>query len=99
MAGDRQEMLDRFYWRHGPCCAGCDWWRSISAMTGECTAAAPVSSAERLAVVGIEGCSLPPACGHPLTPRDHHCGSFRDEFDWTALPLPYRKRIGAPVTA
>lgn len=25
-------------------------------------------------------------------------GPFKAEFDWTTLPLPYRKRIGAPVS-
>lgn len=92
-----QETLDAFYFRNGPCCAGCDWWQSISSMTGECTRSAPVSSAERLAMIGITGTSLAPSVGHPYTLRDHTCGDFKDEFDWSSLSLGYRKRVGAPV--
>lgn len=93
---ERQESTDAFYMRHGPCCAGCDHWRSYSALVGECTQTPPkFTSAERLAMIGIERCSLPPdSAGHAMTMRDHFCGSFKDEFDWTTLPLPYRVRIG-----
>jgi hypothetical protein len=35
--------------------------------------------------------------GHVVTKRGHHCGEFKDDFDWTTLPLPYRKRVGAPA--
>lgn len=93
----RQEAADRFYFKHGPCCAGCDWWRSISAGAGDCTKAAPVSGTQRAAMLGIESCSLPIGAGHPITSRSHHCGDFKDEFDWKQLPLGYRKRVGAPV--
>lgn len=91
-----QESIDRFYFRHGPCCAGCDWWRSLSSLVGDCTKAAPVDSATRWAMLGIEGCSLEPSVGHIVTARDHVCGDFKDEFDWSSLPLPYRARIGDP---
>ena len=95
---DRQEFLDRFYFRHGPCCAGCDHWRSLSSQIGECRRTAPrLSSDDRLALLGIEKCSRSFGAGHMLTDKDHHCGEFKDEFDWSTLPLPYRKRVGAPV--
>ena len=92
----RQEALDRFYFKRGRCCAGCDWWRSLSVLVGECTRSPPVSDDERWAMMGIESCSLPPGSGHVVTRREHACGEFKDEFDWTSLPLPYRKRVGAP---
>lgn len=97
MLAERQEQLDRFYFRHGKCCAGCDWWRSISVGIGECTRAAPVSGGERLATLEIDWSSMPVGAGHPFTKRGHVCGEFKDEFDWSTLPLPYRKRVGAPV--
>lgn len=92
-----QEAIDSFYFRHGPCCAGCDWWRHFNSSVGECSRSAPVPGRERADMLGIYGASLPVPAGHILTARDHHCGDFRDEFDWSSLPLPYRKRIGAPV--
>ena len=97
MMADRQEFLDSFYFAHGPCCAGCDWWHSWSSLVGECARSAPVSSAERFAMIGITWHTLPPSTGHAITRRDHHCGEFKDEFDWRSLPLPYRKRVGAPA--
>ena len=93
----RQEFLDAFYFKHGPCCAGCDFWRSMSSYAGECTRSAPVSDSERWAMLGITSCSLNAGAGHVVTVRDHHCGDFRDDFDWASLPLAYRKRIGAPT--
>jgi hypothetical protein len=93
----RQEILDRFYWEHGHCCAGCDWWRSISALVGDCTKSAPVSSEERSSMLGIYPSWPPIPAGHVVTPREHTCGDFKDNFDWSSLPLPYRKRIGAPI--
>jgi len=95
---DRQEFLDRFYFQNGPCCAGCDWWRSMSSLTGECTKAAIVPGKERMDALGISWTSQRVTSGHPITDRSYKCGQFKDEFDWTTLPLPYRKRIGAPVT-
>jgi hypothetical protein len=98
-ADARQEFLDRFYFQHGPCCAGCDWWSSISSRAGDCTKSAPVDAATRWAMVGITWCSAPLDPGHVVTPHDHKCGDFKDGFDWTTLPLPYRKRIGQLVRA
>lgn len=91
-----QEALDTFYMLRGPCCAGCDHWLSLSPQVGECTQTPPkFTSAERLAMIGIHACTLRPgAVGHALTRREHVCGSFKDDFDWTTLPLPYRVRIG-----
>lgn len=96
-ATERQEALDAFYWDRGPCCAGCDWWRSLSSGNGECTRSAPMSGETRAAMLGIRGASIDFGAGHAVTPRGHHCGDFKDEFDWSTLPLGYLKRVGAPV--
>lgn len=97
---DRQEHIDRFYFSHGPCCAGCDWWRHINSHVGECTKSAPVKENTKYAMLGITGCSLKLDAGHVLTRYDHLCGDFKDNFDWSSLPIPYRKRVGDPtVTA
>lgn len=91
-----QEWVDRFYVQHGPCCAGCDWWRSINTLVGECHRSTPVDGQQRETMLGIKSCSLPLEAGHIFTPLHHHCGEFRDEFDWASLPLVYRRRIGHP---
>lgn len=36
--------------------------------------------------------------GFPITTRETHCGDFKDEFDWSSLPLTYRARIGATTS-
>ncbi len=92
---NRQEFIDRFYWSHGPCCGGCDHWRSLNSHAGECSKAAPVPGRERAAMLGIEGYSINIGAGHPLTRLSHQCGDFKDEFDWLSLPLAYRASIGA----
>jgi hypothetical protein len=94
MSEARQEHLDTFYFKNGPCCAGCDWWRSISYLSGECSKSAPMSGRDRWALLGVSGSSLHLGAGHPLTNRDHHCGDFKDEFEWSALPLAYQNRVG-----
>jgi len=99
VSDDRQEFHDRFYFQRGPCCAGCDWWRSLNSRVGECTKSAPVAGRTRYAMLGMEGSSLLLTAGHVLTRMDHDCGDFKDDFDWTSLPLPYRKRVGAPLPA
>jgi hypothetical protein len=91
---DLQATFDTLYMKVGPCCAGCDWWHHVSARAGECYRSAPVEGRERFAVIGIERCSMPLSAGHIFTPPEHRCGEFKDEFDWSSLPLPYRKRIG-----
>lgn len=93
----RQEALDQFYWQHGPCCAGCDHWQSISFLIGNCTNSKIVSGAERASMIGIERSSMNFGAGHAVTGRSYKCGAFKDEFDWSTLPLPYRKRVGGPV--
>lgn len=95
---ERQAILDAFYWQNGPCCAGCDWWRSLNALAGECTRSAPAPAVERGAMIGIsDGCSLSIGAGHTLTTREHRCGEFADAFDWSALPPHYLRRIGARI--
>jgi hypothetical protein len=76
-----QAGVDAFYKAHGPCCAGCDWWRWYNSLAGDCTRSAPVASAERLAMLGIIGSSLAPEAGHVITRRDHVCGEFQDAPD------------------
>lgn len=97
MSETRQEWLDAFYFKNGPSCAGCDWWRSISSHVGECHRSAPVKGDLKYAMLGMEGCSMKLPAGHILTKHDHHCGDFKDEFDWSSLPIGYRKRVGAPA--
>lgn len=94
----RQEVLDTFYFRNGPCCAGCDWWRSLSSLVGECHRSAMVSGEDRMLALDISSSSLAFGAGHAITRRAHHCGEFKDDFDWTTMPLPYRRRVGAPIT-
>lgn len=77
-----QKHIDRFYNRHGPCCAGCDHWRWLNSMAGECTRSAPVSGAEAISMLGMESPSLLPEAGHVITRRDHICGEFVDTYDW-----------------
>lgn len=74
-----QARIDAFYAEHGPCCAGCDWWRWHNSVAGECIRTAPVSGIERFAMLGVRGSSLPPDAGHIMTPREHLCGEFKDE--------------------
>ena len=94
---DAQECSDRFYFKHGPCCAGCDYWQSGDSYTGDCSASAPVGGKERASMIGIRSSSLELPSGHIITKRDHHCGQFKDEFDWQSLSLAYRRRIGCSV--
>lgn len=93
---ERQEHLDRFYFQHGPCCAGCDWWRSINGGVGDCTKSAPVDGITRWEMLDVHNCTLKLSAGHIVTARAHVCGDFKDEFDWSSLPLAYRKRVGDP---
>lgn len=91
-----QENIDRFYWAHGPCCAGCDWWESINVLAGKCTRRAPVRGRDRWGLIAICGCSLDSGPGHIVTPREHRCGDFKDDFDWSSLPPAYLRRIEMP---
>ena len=91
---DVSEIIDSFYIKHGPCCAGCDWWQYANSVAGQCIKSAPVTASERLSVTGISSISVHIGAGHPITFRDHYCGDFKDEFDWSSLPSHYLRRIG-----
>ena len=95
---ETQELLDSFYFKNGPCCAGCDFWRHLNSLVGECIKSPPVSGDDRMAGLGITGCSRLIGAGHVVTRRDHWCRTFEDKFDWSSLPLAYLRRIGAPIT-
>lgn len=88
------EVIDRFYVDNGKCCAGCDWWRYVNSVAGECIRNAPVSGESRFALLGCGSPSTLPMTGHIMTRRDHVCGDFKDEFDWSTLPAAYLKKIG-----
>ena len=90
----RQEIVGSFYWRTGPCCAGCDHWEYINSVCGDCTKSAPVSGHERTAMLGLRFSSISPGAGHVLTNREHRCGDFKDSFNWQKLPVAYLRRIG-----
>lgn len=92
--GERQEIVDAFYFASGPCCAGCDWWRHFNSGFGECTRSAPAPAKERFSMIDIESSSLSPGAGHVVTHRGHVCGEFRDSFDWQTLPPHYLRRVG-----
>ncbi len=93
---EAQERADAFYWSNGPCCAGCDHWRNINTLYGECAATQPgLSGEERAASLGLHGFSVTLPTGHAITRREHKCGAFADTFAWDTLPLPYLKKVGA----
>lgn len=74
----KRKAVDKFYQENGPCCAGCDNWRYINSVVGECIKSAPVSESERTSMLGMESCSMTAGAGHILTQRDHLCGGFVD---------------------
>jgi len=92
-----QRAIDAFYWERGPCCAGCDWWRHLNSVLGDCTKSAPVTAEDRYGMTGFSSPTLLPSAGHVITPREHVCGDFKDEFDWSSLTMAYRKDVGAPL--
>jgi len=77
---------DRFYFEHGPCCSGCDWWDSYPGFRlGACHKNAPGPKVHL--PPGWEGCSAPKLYSEwPITMRDTVCGDFRDTFDWAQIP-------------
>ncbi len=79
-----QARIDEFYMRHGPCCAGCDWWRFHNSVSGECTKTVPVAGSERAGMLGMTRVSANVESGHIMTKRDHHCGEFIDSYDWNS---------------
>jgi len=76
---DRQTYVDAFYRANGPCCAGCDWWRHVNSVAGECLKSQIIPGAERFAMLGGYGASLTAEAGHAVTTRDHLCGQFQDQ--------------------
>lgn len=85
-----QRMMDRHYLENGKCCAGCDWWRFHNSLVGDCTKSAPVSAAERVSMFGIQGASMGAAdAGHIITPKDHVCGDFKDDFHWPSIGIQF----------
>lgn len=97
MAASFQEYLDRFYWKYGPCCAGCDHWRAFNAFVGECSelALSNVSLCNRSSMV-MRGATRS-AISSAATSRAHVCGAFADHFPWEAIPLSYLERIEAKI--
>lgn len=91
---ETQQFVDAFYHQHGPCCAGCDWWKYHNSRVGDCTRSAPVDGQARWAMLGFERLTGDTPSGHIVTERDHKCGEFLDTFDWQSLPKPYREKIG-----
>ncbi len=73
-----QACLDTYADKHNPCCAGCDWWRWHNSVVGDCTRTAPLSGAERIAMLGVSRTSFPVPAGHIMTMRDHVCGEFKN---------------------
>jgi hypothetical protein len=45
-------------------------------------------------MVGVTGHAMPTGAGHVVTMREHSCGEFRDDFDWSSLPPAYQRRVG-----
>lgn len=89
-AGIKLNSLDRFYIENGKCCAGCDWWRFHNSVIGDCTKSAPVSGEERGSMAGIRP-SIRVESGHIMTPRDHVCGDFKDDFDWASIGVTIKR--------
>lgn len=97
MTTKTQEAVDRFYMQHGACCAGCDWWHHYGSVLGECRRSAPVSAEQRYSMAQMDRLTfltLDESAGHIVTNREHHCGDFKDSFDWPSLPPHYLRRIG-----
>jgi len=90
-----QELMDRYYWSHGPCCAGCDHWSSEGGYNGKCAAAGVMSGSDVLRSLGITFSTFIVEPGFPFTRHDFYCGKFRDDFDWASLPMEYLDAIGA----
>lgn len=73
-----QAAIDAFYRSRGPCCAGCDNWRWMNSVVGDCIKSAPVSGKERFDMIGVSYASVAPTAGHVVTWRHHLCGEFID---------------------
>lgn len=79
---DVQSFVDAYYHKHGPCCAGCDHWRFINSVAGECLQSKIVGFEERGAMLGVSGFSKKGGAGHAITPRNHVCANFTDTHEW-----------------
>lgn len=75
---NNQESVDAFYASNGPCCAGCDYWRWINPIVGECVRFPPNQHHDAAEGLGLQHCSLPRSTSN-LTKRNHWCGEFKDE--------------------
>lgn len=75
-----QAYVDAFYKKNGPCCAGCDWWRWLNSVVGECTRYAPNPAHNAAEGLGMHAPTI--QCSANLTKRDHICGEFKDEYPW-----------------
>jgi hypothetical protein len=95
---DTQEAVDKFYWNNGKCCAGCDYWRHHNSVVGECTKSNLMSSRDRIQSTGIINATINIGGGHALTTREMMCGNFKDDFDWSSLPILYQKQVGVKQT-
>lgn len=82
MTESKQNLIDEFYLANGPCCAGCDHWRWLNTVAGECHKSAPVGGQDRFTATGMELISARVASGHIVTERSYHCGDFVDTHDW-----------------
>ena len=89
-----QQHVDTVYWKNGKCCAGCDHWRILNSISGECLKSKIIPAKERLKMVGIENISTDIGAGHAITLIGYVCGNFKDDFNWSILPLSYLKKIG-----
>lgn len=76
-----QEVVDEYYLKSGPCCAGCDYWRWVTSLVGECVRFSPNQSHDAAAGLGMDNCTLPRSTTN-LTKRERLCGEFVDTFDW-----------------
>jgi len=73
----KQDHIDAFADKHALCCAGCDFWRWINSVVGECVRHAPNPAHDAAAGLGIHGFSAGPVSSM-LVKRDHWCGDFVD---------------------
>ncbi|MCU4119359.1 Lar family restriction alleviation protein [Variovorax sp. N23] len=60
--------------------------------------ATPAPGAPGKEAAAVQAVGAAPEAGHVMTLRDHHCGEFKDDFDWGALPPHYLQHIGHPAT-
>ena len=91
---ETQEFVDAFYAKNGKCCAGCDHWRHINSLAGECLQSKILPGKERADMLGYTSHSMNFPSGHAITLHGHCCALFADTFDWATLPPWYLRKIG-----